>query len=146
MKVSESTIVRAQSDHDIAVCYPVIAELRPHLQEAEFVSTIRHLALRTGFQLAYLSDGGVMAVAGYPVSEWLHAGKYLEIEDLVTTSAARSNGYGSQLFDWLVAEAQREGCRQLRLLSGVQRTDAHRFYERKGMVHEAKYFSLNLDG
>lgn len=138
------TILVAQRDEDVEKCFPVLAELRPHLQEAEFVATIRGLAARTGFRLVYLSDGDVKAVAGYRVSEWLHAGKYLEIEDLVTTSAARSSGYGGQLFDWLVAEARREGCRQLRLLSGVQRTDAHRFYERKGMVHEAKYFSLTL--
>lgn len=139
------TIRVVRTDDEIARCYPVLAELRPHLQTAEFVATIRGLAARTGFRLAYLSDGDVKAVAGYRVSEWLHAGKYLEIEDLVTTSAARSSGYGGQLFDWLVAEARREGCRQLRLLSGVKRTDAHRFYERKGMVHEAKYFSLTLD-
>lgn len=139
------TIRVAQSDGDVEKCFPVLAELRPHLEKAEFVATICGLAARTGFRLAYLSDGDVKAVAGYRVSEWLHAGKYLEIEDLVTTSAARSSGYGGQLFDWLVAEARREGCRQLRLLSGVKRTDAHRFYERKGMVHEAKYFSLTLD-
>ena len=137
------TIRLAQRDDEIARCYHVMAELRPHLQEAEFVTTIRGLAARAGFRLAYLSDGDVKTVAGYRVSECLHTGKYLEIEDLVTTNAARSSGYGGQLFDWLVAEAKREGCRQLRLLSGVQRTDAHRFYERKGMVHEAKYFSLN---
>lgn len=140
-----ANIVRAESDDDIAKCFPVLAELRPHLQNAEFVSTINGLAERAGFKLAYLIDGDVKAVAGYRVSEWLHTGKYLEIEDLVTTNAARSQGYGGLLFDWLVAEAKREGCRQLRLISGVQRTDAHRFYERKGMVHEAKYFSLSLD-
>jgi len=137
-------ILIARNSEDIARCYPIMAELRPHLREEEFVAMINHLATRTGFKLAFLSDGNVMAVAGYRVSEWLYAGKYLEIEDLVTSSAARSQGYGGQLFDWLVAEARREGCRQLRLLSGVQRIAAHRFYERKGMVHEAKYFSLTL--
>ena len=100
------TIRVAQRDDEIASCYPVMAELRPHLQEAEFVATMRGLAARTGLRLAYLSDGDVKAVAGYRVSEWLHAGKYLEIEDLVTTSAARSRGYGGHLFDWLVVEAR----------------------------------------
>ena len=47
-------------------------------------------------------------------------------------------------FDWLIAEASKAACRQLRLLSGVKRTDAHRFYLRKGMIIEAHYFSLNL--
>ena len=35
-------------------------------------------------------------------------------------------------------------CDQVRLVSGVQRVDAHRFYEREGMRFEAKYFSMDL--
>lgn len=138
------TIAIAQSDEEIAMCFAVLAELRPHLEEAAFVTTINGLAVRTGFALAYLKDGEVKAVAGYRISEWLHMGKYLEIEDLVTASTARSMGYGGRLFDWLVAEARRQGCRQLRLVSGVRRAEAHKFYARKGMVHEAQYFSLTL--
>jgi len=94
--------------------------------------------------LAYLDDGGVKAVAGFRVSDWLHAGKYLEIEDLVAAVDERSKGYGGRLFDWLLAQAASRSCRQLRLLSGVKRTDAHRFYLRKGMIIEAHYFSLNV--
>ena len=48
------------------------------------------------------------------------------------------------LFDWLVAQAASHGSRRLRLLSGVKRTDAHRFYLRKGMIIEAHYFSMNV--
>jgi len=134
----------AQSRDDIALCYAILAQLRPHLEEVAFVTTIKRLSESTGFKLAYLMDGDAKAVAGFRVSEWLHAGKYLEIEDFATNSTDRSKGYGRQLFNWLVAQARREGCSQLRLVSGVQRTDAHRFYARHGMVHEAQYFSLDL--
>lgn len=134
----------ARSSDEIALCYTILAELRPHLRETDFVETIKRLSESTGFKLAYLIDGNAKAVAGYRVSEWLHSGKYLEIEDFITSSADRSKGYGRQLFGWLVTQAGLEGCCQLRLVSGVKRTDAHRFYERQGMVHEAQYFSLNL--
>jgi GNAT superfamily N-acetyltransferase len=137
-------IMIAQSCDEIALCYAVVAELRPQLKENDFFNIITSLAKKTGFKLAYLIDGNVKAVAGYRVSEWLHSGKYLEIEDLITRSTDRSKGYGDKLFDWLAAQARVEGCRQLRLVSGVNRTEAHRFYARKGMVHEAQYFSLNL--
>lgn len=137
-------IKTAQSRDDIALCYPLLAELRPHLKEVDFVPTIRRLSENTGFKLVYLVDGDAKAVAGYRVSEWLHSGKYLEIEDFITNSTDRSKGYGRQLFDWLVAQARLEGCSQLRLVSGVKRTDAHRFYASHGMVHEAQYFSLNV--
>jgi GNAT superfamily N-acetyltransferase len=137
-------IHKATTDAQIASCFPVLSELRPHLEMDTFPATIRHLMDTTNFALAYLDDDGIKAVAGYRISEWLHAGKYLEIEDLVAASGARSKGYGGALFDWLVAESSKAGCRQLRLLSGVKRTDAHRFYLRKGMIIEAHYFSLNV--
>jgi GNAT superfamily N-acetyltransferase len=139
-----ASIQIAITDAQIDSCFPVMSELRPHLSRETFVATIRHLMDTSNFGLAWLDDGGVKAVAGYRISEWLHAGKYLEIEDLVAASGSRSKGYGGALFDWLVAEASKAGCRQLRLLSGVKRTDAHRFYLRKGMIIEAHYFSLNL--
>ncbi|HLA71259.1 MAG TPA: GNAT family N-acetyltransferase [Steroidobacteraceae bacterium] len=144
MQGNSALIGLATDGPQIAACYPVMAELRPHLNAAEFAPTVLHLMNTTGFELAYLDDGGIKAVAGFRVSEWLHAGKYLEIEDLVVTGSARSKGYGGQLFDWLLARAEGRSCRELRLLSGVKRVDAHRFYLRKGMVIEAHYFSIKV--
>ncbi|HEV7608968.1 MAG TPA: GNAT family N-acetyltransferase [Steroidobacteraceae bacterium] len=137
-------IQTASSAQQIERCFPVLAELRPQLSADSFLATIRHLMETANFALAYLDDGGIKAVAGYRISEWLHAGKYLEIEDLVATSPARSRGYGGALFDWLVTQAAAHDCRQVRLLSGVKRIDAHRFYLRKGMIIEAHYFSMNV--
>jgi GNAT superfamily N-acetyltransferase len=135
----------AVSDADIAACFAVLSQLRPHLPQADFLATIRRLEATTGFRLASVTDDGrVRAVAGIRAAEWLYAGKYLEIEDLVTAEADRSRGYGGQLFDWLVQHARAQGCRQLRLVSGVAREAAHRFYGRKGMRFEAKYFSMDL--
>ncbi len=137
-------IALAVIDADIAACFPVMSQLRPRIAADDFVRLVKHLAATTGFQLAYLDDDGIQAVAGYRVSEWLAGGRYLEIEDLVTAERARSRGHGGALFDWLVAEAARRECRQVRLVSNVRRTDAHRFYLRKGMSLEAHYFSMNV--
>jgi GNAT superfamily N-acetyltransferase len=134
----------AQSDQEISDCYPVMAELRPHIQPDDFLPTVKRLAETAGFKLAYLNDGGVKAVAGFRISEWLAGGKYLDIEDLATAGAERSKGYGGELFDWLVGHARENDCRQVRLVSRVTRFDAHRFYLNKRMVIEAHYFSLDL--
>lgn len=139
-----SSITIAKSEEEILACYSVMAELRPHIQRAEFLPTVKRLTAVAGFQLAYLTDGEIKAVAGFRISEWLAGGKYLEIEDLVAKSEARSKGYGGELFDWLVEHAQANHCLQVRLVSRVSRLDAHRFYVRKGMNFEAHYFSLNL--
>jgi len=134
----------ARSDQRILDCYPVMAELRPHIKPDEFLPLVKRLTEVTGFQLAYLSEGDIKAVAGFRISEWLAGGKYLEIEDLVAKSNERSKGYGGALFDWLVEHANENNCDQVRLVSRVSRLDAHRFYTRKGMSLEAHYFSMNL--
>ncbi len=122
----------------------MIAELRPHILPEEFLPLVKRLTEIARFQLAYLTDSEIKAVAGFRISEWLAGGKYLEIEDLVAKSDERSKGYGGELFDWLVEHAKQNNCLQVRLVSRVSRLDAHRFYLRKGMTLEAHYFSLNL--
>ncbi|HEY5883198.1 MAG TPA: GNAT family N-acetyltransferase [Pyrinomonadaceae bacterium] len=134
----------AATEQDILECYPVMAELRPHLKSEEFVSTVNRLAKIADYKLAFLEDEGVKAVAGFRVSEWLAGGKYCEIDDLVATSTARSQGYGGELFDWLVQYAEEQKCDHVRLVSRVTRHDAHRFYLNKRMVIEAYYFSRQL--
>lgn len=44
----------------------------------------------------------------------------------------RGSGLGTQLIEWAVAEARRQGCAVVQLTSDATRTDAHRFYERLG--------------
>jgi GNAT superfamily N-acetyltransferase len=121
-----------------------MAELRPHIQPDEFLPRVKRLAEIAGYQLVYLTDDGVKAVAGFRISEWLAGGKYLEIEDLVAKGSERSKGYGGELFDWLMKHAEENHCEQLRLVSRVNRLDAHRFYLNKKMIIEAHYFSMKL--
>ncbi len=139
-----SQIALAKEEQEILDCYSVMAELRPHIHLDEFLPRVKRLAETAGYQLVYLTDGGVKAVAGFRISEWLAGGKYLEIEDLVATGGERSKGYGGELFDWLVKHAEENDCDQIRLVSRVNRFDAHRFYLNKRMIIEAHYFSMNL--
>jgi GNAT superfamily N-acetyltransferase len=134
----------AETDQEILDCYPVMAELREHLKHDEFVATVKRLTEIADYKLAYLDDDGIKAVAGFRISEWLAAGKYLEIDDLVATGSERSKGYGAELFDWLVKYAEHNNCDHVRLVSRVTRLDAHRFYLKKQMTLEAYYFSLQL--
>jgi GNAT superfamily N-acetyltransferase len=134
----------ANTPEEITACFTVISELRPHLSPESYMALVERMQKNHGYELVYLDDNGVKAVAGIRIAEWLYTGKYLEIDDLITTAAERSKGYGAILFDWVANYAREQQCVQLRLVSGVQRADAHRFYLNKGMQFEAKYFSLNL--
>jgi len=133
----------AQSEDQIRRCFPVMAELRPHLVEREFVERIRRQHRESGYQLAFVeASGAVRSVAGFRIAEFLAWGRTLYVDDLVTASAERSRGHGQALLDWLVARAKADGCAELHLDSGVQRFDAHRFYLRHRMSITAHHFSL----
>jgi len=133
-----------ESDTEIMSCYPVLSQLRPQVQQAGFVEHVRRLAA-DGYRLCSLTDQDVVkVVAGFRVSESFAWGKYLYVDDLVSTEADRSKGYGGAMFDWLVAHARSMRCDQLHLESGVQRFGAHRFYLRKGMNISSHHFQLVL--
>lgn len=128
----------------IARSFDLMSKLRPRLSREAYLEAVPRLMSDTGYRLVGLEDDGLRALAGIRIGEWLHGGRYLEVEELVTAEADRSRGYGHALLAWIADYARGQGCRQLRLVSGVQRADAHRFYEREGMAWEAKYFSMDL--
>jgi len=130
----------ATTDSEIAVCYPVMRELRPHIAEEQFLSRIRSQE-GAGYRLAYVQEpNGVVAVVGFRVGENLAWGRFLYVDDLVTLPAHRSKGYGAKLFSWLKEQAAKESCEQMHLDSGIQREEAHRFYEREGMTMASLHF------
>lgn len=132
----------AATDDQIAACYPAMRTLRPHLTgTGEFVRRVRQQA-GAGYRLAYVqAPEGVVAVAGFRIAENLAWGRFLYVDDLVTLPDQRSKGHGARLLAWLRERAVDEGCQQLHLDSGVQRKDAHRFYEREGMTMTSLHFA-----
>ena len=133
-------IIKIKTKDEIQACFIVLAQLRPHIKAEEFVERVLAQYQR-GYQLAaVLDDNSIMAVAGYHVSENLAWGKFLYVEDLITNQKNRSQGFGKQLLDWLHNEAKNNHCDQLHLDSGVQRKDAHRFYEREGMTFASHHY------
>jgi GNAT superfamily N-acetyltransferase len=135
----------AETRDEIARCFPVMQQLRPHFEEeAAFIAQVEQQR-RAGYRIAFVEDeGAVRAVAGYRFLESLHAGRFCYVDDLVTDKSARSLGYGSALFDWLVTAARAAGCGRFELDSGVQRFAAHRFYLTKRMIISSHHFSLEL--
>jgi GNAT superfamily N-acetyltransferase len=130
----------ATTDNEIAACFHVMHELRPAIVEESFVAKVRELE-HHGYQLAYIAESGnTVAVAGFRLGESLAWGRYLYVEDLVTQASQRSRGFGAALLRWLGEYAEQHGCGQLHLDSGVQRKDAHRFYEREGMTRASYHF------
>jgi GNAT superfamily N-acetyltransferase len=135
----------AETDEAIDRCFAVMVQLRPqHSLESYRAAVARQM--QQGYRLAYVEDGGdVCAVAGFRIDEMLHRGRAVYVDDLVTDAARRSQGYGDQLFDWLVEYARINHCQEFHLDSGVQRFAAHRFYFRKRMAISSYHFVLKLE-
>ncbi len=136
----------ASTETDIAACYPVLHELRPHLQEHEFVSRVQRQMHNHGYTLLYIAvSAHVVAAAGYRLIETLSWGRTLYVDDLITLSNARTQGYGGKLMDSLMQTARDLSCDQFHLDSGMQRHDAHRLYLNHGLQINAHHFSALLN-
>ncbi len=138
-------IALARTPLQIRRCHAVMRELRPQFKTAHgFVQRVRRQQ-RQGYLLAFLEAGGqIRAVAGYRYLESLFSGKFLYVDDLVTSENARSQGWGAKLLDWLLEEANAHECQQLELDSGVQRFEAHHFYFTKRMKIASYHFSIKM--
>ncbi|MEJ2592513.1 MAG: GNAT family N-acetyltransferase [Candidatus Thiodiazotropha sp.] len=138
------SIELAVSDTEISACYPVMHELRPHIGEREFVTRVRRLQ-EGGYRLVCLRvDDAPVAVAGIRLGENLAWGRFLYVDDLVTAEGHRSKGYGQALLEWIKHYGEETRCDAIHLDSGLQRRDAHRFYEREGVVKTGFHFAVSV--
>jgi GNAT superfamily N-acetyltransferase len=56
------------------------------------------------------------------------------LEDMVVLSKFRGEGIGSQLIDYAIYEAKKEGCKRITLLTDIGNTKAQSFYQKNGFV------------
>ena len=66
------------------------------------------------------------------------------VEAVRVAKSLRSKGIGTQMMQWAVEEAKRQGCRRMQLTSDTRRLDAHRFYTRLGFDASHVGFTLTL--
>lgn len=130
----------ATTDTEISACYPLMRELRPHIAEHTFLARIRSQEA-SGYRLIFCgASDNPLALAGFRIGENLAWGRFLYVDDLVVHPHHRSKGHGAKLMAWLRKYAAGHDCSQVHLDSGMQRADAHRFYECEGMVKAGFHF------
>jgi GNAT superfamily N-acetyltransferase len=138
------TIQIATTPEEIDRCFLVMSQLRPMLIADEFFARIKGQQAE-GYQLASLEyQGAIVSVAGFRIQNMLSSGKTFYVDDLVTDEAARSQGHGEAMLQWLIALAREAGCDTFSLDSGTQRQDAHAFYLRQRLRITSFHFSLRL--
>ncbi|MDB5293835.1 MAG: GCN5-related N-acetyltransferase [Phycisphaerales bacterium] len=117
------------TDEQIVAAFPLMVELRPHLETDSFLASVR-LQEREGFRLVGGFSGSTLVVlAGVRESRTLMRGPHLFVDDLVTLTSEQGKGHGKAMLRWLAAEAAGRGIARIYLDS---RDTALGFYRRVG--------------
>lgn len=104
----------------------IMRQLRPSLSQEEVTNLVPwRYKLVTA-----LRDNKVVGVGAYYPTASLIRGKFNYLADLVTDSTYRSTGIGAQMMDDIL-----DPNLACELDSGLEKVDAHRFYERLGFAH-----------
>jgi GNAT superfamily N-acetyltransferase len=120
-----------KTDAEIAAAFPLMAELRPHLEREAFLEVVRRQQ-RDGYRLFGGFDGGALVVlAGARDAHTLARGPHLFVDDLVTLRTAQGRGHGTAMLRWLADHAAGRGFARIYLDS---RAAALGFYQRVGFT------------
>lgn len=141
--MNDLVLRHAETDAEIAACFPVMVQLRPHLADAaELVERVARQHRMAGYRLLAARRGGVpIGLAGYRVEESLVNGRFVYVDDLVTAESERRNGIGARLLDAVAAEGRKLGIERLVLDTALNNVLGHRFYYRQGLLARALRFS-----
>lgn len=132
----------AQSSADLERCYPVMKELRPHLDLENYFSIYQEAHEKDGYEIVAVEiDGEIMAVMGYRFLTDYVRGKHVYVDDLVSTEKARSQGLGAELLEYAEKIARDLPCASLRLCTGLENERGVQFYQKNGWTQRAYAFT-----
>ncbi|MCJ8005921.1 GNAT family N-acetyltransferase [Lederbergia wuyishanensis] len=140
----DELIKELQSKEEILAGYQVMKHLRTHLDEELYLKLVIESKEKEFYRLAahYNPNGNIVAVVGFMPMITLYYGHYIWVCDLVTDPNERSKGYGDKLLTYVHEWAKANGYNKVALSSGLQRIDAHRFYEEKMQYDKVSYVFL----
>jgi GNAT superfamily N-acetyltransferase len=143
--MAEFVLRHAETDIEIACCFPVMVQLRPHLATADELVTRIARQRAAGYRILAAWRGDIpIGLAGYRVEENLIHGRFIYVDDLVSAEAERRSGIGAQLLYRVAEEGRKLGCERLVLDTALDNVLAHRFYYRQGLLARALRFSRQI--
>ncbi len=138
-------VQEASSEAQVRRCWPAFNQLRPALNEEEFVARWK-IQSAEGYRIAYIeSDGVVVGAAGYRTMHTLAWGRMLYLDDLIALASHRGQGIGAVLLAWLKKKAIELGCDEIHLDTGYQRHAAHKAYLQAGFQFNCHHLALTLE-
>lgn len=135
-----------KSGEDLKRCYPVMKELRPHLSFEDYISIYDESHKNDGYEIIAIEDHEqILAVMGYRFLSDYVRGRHVYIDDLVASEKVRSQGLGAELLRYAEQIAQKEGCKSLRLCTGIENDRGTQFYDRNGWTKRAFAFVKKIE-
>lgn len=134
------SIKELQSQQEIMMAFPVMKQLRTHLDESSYLELVTEAQKEEGYKMfALFAGNNIVAAIGFQPMITLYYGRFIWVCDLVTDANHRSKGYGEKLLSCVHTWAKENNYESVALSSGLQRIDAHRFYENKMAYNKASY-------
>jgi ribosomal protein S18 acetylase RimI-like enzyme len=138
-------IRHAETDAEIAACFPVMRLLRPNLASPEELCTRVRRQAEAGYRiLAAWRGEEAVGLAGYRPQENLIRGPFCYVDDLVVRDDLRRSGLGARLLAAVATEASARGLPHLVLDTALDNLLGQRFYFRFGMLPAALRFAMRL--
>jgi len=142
MPFSETVLRHAETEAELQACHPVMRELRPLLQSSlAFLDRVRTQSPQGWRLLAEWRGATPIALAGYRRMDNLVHGRFIYVDDLVTTEAERGSGAGERLLAEIERIARAEDCAKVVLDTGLANSRAQRFYFRCGLLATGLHFT-----
>ena len=143
--------LRRGQESDLPRVLALIQELAEFEREPDAVTNTLEMMRHDGFGPApifgfFVLESGdeLLGLALYYTAYSTWKGRMLYLEDLVVTEAARRGGYGRQLFDAVVAEAQRTGAQRMKWQVLDWNEPAIQFYQKIGAELDGEWLNGNL--
>jgi len=117
---------------ELYTAYDVLKQLRINLSYKEFEDLIYDMRDMNYKMIGIFDDGELITYAGVNVQTNLYHKRHLFVFDLVTDEKYRGKKYGKMMLEYLHDYAKMGMCENIVLSSGLEKVDAHKFYENQG--------------
>ena len=149
----DNVTVRTSSGKDIPMLLGLLYDLgRPKPQKDSDVEIFRKLVTKYVkdsdkiILVAELDDMKIIGMASVMYLPRLNQSTLeMYVPELVVLEKYQNHGMGKKLISSCISLAKEKKCHRIRLESGNQRKESHKFYEHLGFEQSALSFTLNLD-
>lgn len=125
--------------------FPLIFEMYPSLSIEKYDNELDLMIPHNYKQIVAFEDEEMLGLSGYWLGNKLWCGKYIELDNVFTSSKHRSKGVGDLIFQHIENKAKELGCTILTLDSYTDNFKAHKFFYNKGFIPRGFHFINILD-